>query len=455
MARALGWFAILGMTCVIATRAEAQTSVCVEVEVRSWAEESASGHDTPQAETPARATPQAETPARATPQAAEVPVQAADTPPPTAAGAADGQAATPDGMDPEAAVEVGAAPPAFDGQGSTFVDDEFGASVPRPRRISRSLGAQRTQVAPPQTWAQADAAMLDPASYLRRLLEYRVTHREGFEATRTGCAQHLRVQLYPLEHGYTAFGRYSGTSREEKVDEVDLDEFRALAERLESALLQDEPIESTLTRRTVLRSDSEGQMRRIDGQRQFLFGVGTQLMLGELPTAPRTIGDPTPANSKFRLVAPLAINIGTRRAFRAWALDAYGGVLIGTSRKAPSLAPGGGHADYVFGMGMTLHFLRYLRPDAVNSFYGGGGASFQLHRFLILPAAAHGSSDGVFGGGMNVDLVAGYELMRASALHFFVETQAVLPAYVFESENRNGRVHSWIPGLLVQIGLLR
>jgi len=105
-------------------------------------------------------------------------------------------------------------------------------------------------------------------------------------------------------------------------------------------------------------------------------------------------------------------------------------------------------------MGMALHFLRYLHPDAVNSFYGGGGASFQLHRYRILPAD-RGDSRGLWSGGMNVDLVAGYELMRASALHFFIEAQVNAPAYQFDSENSNGQIRSYIPGVLVQIGILR
>jgi len=453
MARSLGWFTVLGVICALSTTATAQTSVCVEVQVRSWQDESADGPPADEGEQAAtEAAMQDVERSPADPQAAE-----------DAAGEPSSEAES-GGTPPNADVEgvpmpAGAEDTARLGSGapSAFDEDEFGGSggpSTEPRRLFRPVAPDATPAQPERRLvpvASLRRAQLDPASYLRRLLEYRVTHREGFEAERSGCSERLRVQLYPLETGYTVFARYSGTSREEKVDEVAMDEFRALAERLESALLGDEPIESTLTRRTVLRADSEGEMRRIQGQRQFLFGIGTLLLAGELPTAPNAT---LPAENRIRLVAPLAINMGTRRAFRAWALDAYGGVVIGTSRKAASLARGGGHADYTFGMGMTLHFLRYLHPDAVNSFYGGGGASFQLHRYRILPNGS-GSDAGVFGGGMNVDLVMGYEVMRASALHFFVETQAVLPAYQFESENSNGRVRSYIPGLLVQIGLLR
>lgn len=435
MARRLGWFAILGATCALTTTAHAQTKVCVEVEIRNWSEEAASMPATDRGEAP-RAP---EAPASAD-GAAQAENAAVVTPP------SDANADSAD------ADEAGAEPNLGEGAPSGFQDDEFGSDERRQTFIPVATASPMVNPAPNSVRVPVMRRQtFDPAAYLRRLLEYRVTHREGFEAEREGCSETVRVQLYPLETGYTVFARYTGTSREEKVDEVLLDEFRALAERLESALLGDESIEATLTRRTVLRADSEGEMRRIQGQRQFLFGIGTLLLVGRLPTARNGTA---PAVNDYRLLAPLAVNMGARRAFRAWALDAYGGIVIGTSRKAASRATGGGHADYVFGAGLTLHFLRYLHPDAVNSFYGGGGASFQLHTYRILPPD-RGSDSNVFGGGMNVDLVIGYEVMRASALHFFVEMQAVLPAYQFESENRNGTIHSYIPGALVQIGLLR
>lgn len=423
--------------------AEAQTKVCVEVEVRSWNDEGAPVQPVHEQGAPST-TPEAsstEHEAAAAPTEAQSEARAPTDPAQEAT--ADAAAASGDaGETPEAPVTD---------------DSEFSESEPftshdgfgvRPRQIFRRVTAQPATPPPPTTRRQS----LEPSAYLRRLLEYQVTHTDGYEAEQEGCAEHLRVQLYPLEVGYTVFARYSGTSREEKVDDAAMDEFRALAQRLASALLGDEPIESTLTRRTVLRSDSEGDLRRIHGDRQFLFGLGTFLLAGNLPTAPNAT---LPAQEKLRLVAPLSATMGARRAFRAWALDAYGNAIIGTSRKALSRAAGGGHADYVFGLGLTLHFLRYLHPDAVNSLYGGGGASFQLHAWRTLPADSRGNGDNVYGGGMNVDLVLGYEVMRASSLHFFVEAQAVLPTYQFDGENYNGRVRSYIPGALVQIGILR
>ena len=296
------------------------------------------------------------------------------------------------------------------------------------------------------------APTADPAAHLRRLVEYQVTHQRGFEAVREGCSERLVVELYPIEGGYTVFARYSGTAREEKVDRVQTDEFGALAYRLAVALLRDVPIEETLTRRTVLRADSESEVRRVEGDTQFLFAIGSLLLGGRLPTAP----NPTdPAEERVRLLTPLSAQIGARTAFGAWALDAYGGVTIGTQYRSTVRARGGGHADYTVGLDLALHFLRYFDADAINGFYGGGGATFQLHGFRILPAEdSRRGEEGVFGGGMSVDAVLGYEVMRTSALHFFIEGQLLLPTYIYQSENANGDVTSWMPGLLLQIGLL-
>src|SRR5262249_46490041 len=61
-----------------------------------------------------------------------------------------------------------------------------------------------------------------PELYLRRLLEYEVTHDEWYEAVDQGCQEHMIVELYDLSDGWTVFGRFSRFAREEKVDHVRL-----------------------------------------------------------------------------------------------------------------------------------------------------------------------------------------------------------------------------------------
>ena len=121
---------------------------------------------------------------------------------------------------------------------------------------------------------ERDPFAIDPARYLERLVRYEVTHEVGFEAVDTGCAERIRIELYPLRMGWTVFARYTGHAREEKVDEVQLDEFVPLAQRLSRALLWDKPDRFVADR---FLSDS-GQAEK---ENIFLaFGLGPRVCIG-------------------------------------------------------------------------------------------------------------------------------------------------------------------------------
>lgn len=301
----------------------------------------------------------------------------------------------------------------------------------------------------------ADFSAIDPILYLKRLIEYQVTHEPGFESVPDGCAQTVVVELYPVRHGWTAFARYSGNEREEKVDVVHLDELDVFAERVTTALLHDKSISETLTRTTVLRADSDDRQRQITTRTHFLLGMGSGVRLGSLPTAPNATA---PAVDTFRVETPLEFTIGVRNKFRAWALDATGKLDVGLTEQAARLSAGGGQVDYSVGLGAGLKFLAYADPDAVNTLYYGGGGSFELSRYQTQGArSANGvqpSPDGLWGGGLDVDLVLGYEFMRTSTLHFFVQSTLSLPAYVFESQNDQSRINSYLPSAYAVLGIL-
>ena len=330
-----------------------------------------------------------------------------------------------------------------------------------------ALGLDRMQLGnPPPAQAPSQSEMpvednapptfeVQPDLYLKRLMEHYVTHEPGFEAVDSQCSQTLTVELYPIQIGWTVFARYSGHAREEKVDRVQIDEFDPLAERLARALLHNHTVSETLTRTTVLRADSESRTRRIRGSTHLLLGLGTALRYGRLPTAPN---NSDPVETKNRLQAPLSFTLGTRNKFRAWALDVFARMNLGTTERASRRNLAGGHADYQAGGMLGLHFVRYHDPDGVNSLYYGGGAAFELSRYtLISPQEEDGqqaSPQGLWGGGLNLDAMLGYEFMRATSLHFFVEGSASMPTYVYHAENDNGSIRAYLPTGLVQVGLL-
>lgn len=300
----------------------------------------------------------------------------------------------------------------------------------------------------PEVWS------FDAPAYLRRMLEYEVTHDPSYEAVAKGCSQRITVELYPLKDGWTVFARYSGYAREEKVDYVTADEFAQLAQRLARSLLYDRPISDTITRENVLRADSEQRFRTVGVRGHALFGMGTALRVGKLPTSTE---DGSGATDELRLLTPITLALGYRGKLKAWGLDAQGRVNLGTRERAASYNLGGGHADYSGGVGLALHFFRYLDPPGVTSVYLGGGASFDLAIFsLIRPEDDRGSDsrDSLVSGGLNLDLVLGYEFLRASSLHFFTQVELNVPTYVIHAESDAGTIDSYLPGAIAQVGVI-
>jgi hypothetical protein len=296
---------------------------------------------------------------------------------------------------------------------------------------------------------------IDPTQHLRRLLEYEVTHEPGFAAVEDRCEQRITVELYQLESGWTVFARYSGTEREEKIDHAELDEFAELAQRIAFALLRNKSITHTITRENVLRADSEQNLRTINGTGHFLFGMGTAIRFAELPTQQ---GAGQAADTKWRFITPVSIQIGYRRKLRAWGLDAFARLNLGTENTGVHSNDLGGNVDYSKSGLTGLHFLHYTDAPGINSFYFGGGAAFEIAQFeVIRPIATRTASqtrDSLIGGGLNIDLLVGYEFLRASSVHFYGQLEANAPAYFMNTANDSGSIDTWMPGLTAQIGVI-
>ena len=298
----------------------------------------------------------------------------------------------------------------------------------------------------------ADPFAIDPARYLGRLVRYEVTHQVGFEAVDTGCAERVTVELYPLRAGWTVFARYTGHAREEKVDEVQLDEFAPLSERIAQALLGDRAITQVINRENVLRADSQTDLRRIRGEGHWVLGLGTQLRAGTLST----LGDGS-VGDELRLLTPLAAQLGYRGKYKAWGLDVFARAALGTSKEAPRRNPEGGHVDFEESAALGLHFLRYLDAVGMTSWYFGGGAQFEVSRFSVINAENErdgGDREEFIAGGLNVDFLVGYEFMRTSRVHFYLQAELHAPTYKLDTEIDAGGVDAYMPGGLLQVGLV-
>ncbi len=297
-----------------------------------------------------------------------------------------------------------------------------------------------------------DPFAIDPARYLERMMRYEVTHEVGFSAVDRDCDQRMVIELYPLPDGWTVFGRFSGTTREEKVDHVRLDELNSLAQRLAQALLRDRPITDTITRENVLQDYSETGLRTIRANGHFVLAFGSELRVAELPTA-----SGSGVREETQFLTPLDVQLGYRGKYQAWGLDAFVRGNIGMNQRAERRTPEGGHVDYEGGGAFGLHFLRYFNAPGMTSVYLGGGALFGFSAFSVIKPEVDrgdGDRDYLFGGGLDATLLVGMEFMRASSVHFYWQLEGHAPTYVFDTEVDAGGIDTWTPGGALQIGMV-
>ena len=291
--------------------------------------------------------------------------------------------------------------------------------------------------------------------YLKRLVEHFVTHEPGFASTTQSCEQTITVELYPLKKGWTAFARYSGTNREERVDQLLATELSQFAERAVLALLHDVPISATIKRDNVLSSDSNRQVQQVKGSNHFTLNIGTRI-IGAWVDQMQTDGDDAGGvKEQLRIYHPMQFGLGYRGRFENWGLEVQGGLGIGVGKKAASNNPEGGHIDYGGDTGLAIHFLHYREPRGLVSFYLGGGAGFQFTWFSVVnEQQEYDARSYLYSGGLTADGIWGWEFMRAASIQFFIQGELNLPLYVTRSENSNGQINSWMPGLSFKLGVV-
>jgi hypothetical protein len=66
----------------------------------------------------------------------------------------------------------------------------------------------------------------------------------------------------------------------------------------------------------------------------------------------------------------------------------------------------------------------------------------------------NGDRSYLLGGGVDVDLLLGWEFMRASTAQFFLQAEAQVPAYLLSNENQNGQIHTWFPAIGLKLAVM-
>jgi hypothetical protein len=122
-----------------------------------------------------------------------------------------------------------------------------------------------------------------------------------------------------------------------------------------------------------------------------------------------------------------ATGFGIRRELDSFALDVSFLNFQASSSNRSYSSYGPGNSYYGAGSGasgswLKLEALRYVDARSNASFYFGGGASW---------GGTNGSDGNKYwsGSGLQGELTAGYEVLRASNIRMFVQTDVVLPFY--------------------------
>jgi hypothetical protein len=149
--------------------------------------------------------------------------------------------------------------------------------------------------------------------------------------------------------------------------------------------------------------------------------------------------------------------MGYRGRYESWGLEANLLAAGDASSTSASKNPLGGNVDFSGDGALQLHFLHYFDPRGLVSFYAGAGATFELVIFEVVRAKsawASGTRSTLLDGGLDADLVAGWELMRASTAQFFLQADVQLPAYALSNQNNDGGVHGWFPATTFKLGVM-
>lgn len=434
------------MVATLASRgvlAAEDIKVCVEVTLRASNEDGDDGSRQPKVDDS-----KAEAPAQPAPTAQ---VTAATPAPVASAGVATATPAVPEGQSTAGGFAVLTAP-----LGPRVMVVDHSAAAEEAASVASEVDPQGTRDPRVQSGAHLPVGQT-PTAYLKRLMEHFVTHEPRYIAEQSQCDQTITVELYPLKAGWTAFARYSGTGREERVDQLLPTELSQFAERSVLALLHDVPISATVDRDNVLWSDSLKSTQRIRGRNHFVLGVGTRVRAGMFDTLVNegSSTNPDGVDARLRVFTPMALTMGYRGQYEEYGVEALGELDLGTALRAAANNPSGGHIDYGGSTGLVLHVLRYLNPRGVTSAYFGGGANFALHWFRAIKPQTERNTDTrstLLGGGLDVDLVGGYEFMRASAVSFYLQGELNLPAYIVRNENNDGQLNTWFPGAALRLG---
>jgi len=138
-----------------------------------------------------------------------------------------------------------------------------------------------------------------------------------------------------------------------------------------------------------------------------------------------------------------AFGVGYRYELDSLALDLSFLNLLVAASNDPNNADGG-----VTGSWVKLMALYYFNPTANGSFYLGGGIGYGVTEVSNAAVSYAGT-------GLQGEVAAGFEFLRASTIRMFAEAEATAPFYqVYSSPTATGGAdHTYVPSFAVSLGI--
>lgn len=278
--------------------------------------------------------------------------------------------------------------------------------------------------------------------FFKRYMEYTISHETGYISVKQNCDEVLTIELYAIPEGWSVFARYTGTAQEESVDKLKLDEIQSFSERIVQALFYKKEFQNTIDRYNVISSDSHKQLKKMKGERQAFFAVGV---------SPRVLKAGKDYNNRsIQFSNPFVVRLGSKYSYAHWTMQLHGHAGFNPNKSSLLATNTEGEARFAGEGGLGVQFLYTPQIKSLTGSYLGTGGTMKLQSYTVYGQTQDQS---LFGGGLDLDLISGWEFFRGTQREAFIQLELNLPTYLVQSRKANGFIDSWAPSMTALLGM--
>ena len=240
-----------------------------------------------------------------------------------------------------------------------------------------------------------------------RVLFPQALQQQGLQVVAQGCTETYVVYHVKLGNSITVF--MQGPQGYRQAPARSIEEIPSVYSQLIRALITNQPVAVTngVVDRTNVTSNQQAP-RRVEADSLWYARLGYGALLGSASESGPAIG------------------FGYRYELDNVAIDLSFFNLVIASNNNPNGSSGGVNGSYI-----KLAGLYFLNPTANASTYIGGGVSWGGTALVKEVTSPSGGTtfNSYTGSGLQLEVSAGYEFLRASTIRMFAQIDASLPAY--------------------------